>query len=424
MKKFFLTILIVLGFGSCAKDESGTTGNIYGVVTVKETAEPMRATGVELYHSGSLLLKTVTYDDGHYEFENLTGGEYKLKVVASGYADATYNVIVESGRTARADMQLERLNTHMTVRTLAATEVNGDKATLNGTYTYENYVNYHYEPNDVGFVYSTSPIPNNGGTTITSSLTKSFSNVISNLKKGKYYFQAYAKNNVGIEYGEVLSFEISGQPSVATLDATNIAETTATLNGRIDYEGDPAYIERGFVYSSSFSNPTIDDPATATTKVVVSGTSKEFSANIAGLTKNTTYYARAYAINNAGAVYGNAVEFSNSDYVILSSDGIMVHKNDISSGATWTNASNLCKNSTIGSYNDWRLPTIGECNAIYANMGRLIISTADYYWTSELDHTTTSGSYYYYNTYKFANGGYSYADSYKTYRARCVRTLK
>ena len=432
MKKTLLYV-IVSCLVSCTMIDNETTGNIYGIATIKESAEPLRATGVALYileydddqghhssSSGWLLLKTVTYDDGHFEFNDLNPGRYQIEIEASGYHTEREEAMVEKGRTARVDLQLERLNTHMTVRTLAATEINGDKATLNGTYTNENY---QYTPDNVGFIYSTSPTPNSGGTTTTSSLEKPFSNVISNLKKGKYYFQAYAKNKVGTEYGEVLSFEISGQPSVTTLDATNIAETTATLNGRIDYEGDPAYTERGFLYSSSFPNPTIDDPSSATTKVVISGTSKEFSANIAGLTKNTTYYARAYAINNAGAVYGDAVEFSNSDYVILSSDGIMVHKNDISSGATWSDASNLCKNSTIGSYNDWRLPTIGECNAIYANMGKLIISTADYYWTSELDHSNTVGDYYY-NTYNFAKGNYSYAHSSNTYRTRCVRTLK
>lgn len=421
MKKFFLMILVVFGFCSCANDESETTGSIYGVITVKETAEPMRATGVELYHYGSLLLKTVTYDDGHYEFENLSTGEYELKVVASGYKDASYSVIVESGRTARADMQLDRLNTYMTVRTLTATEVNGDKATLNGTYTYENYASNPYRPNIVGFVYSTSPSLSNGGTMITSSLTSSFSSVISNLKKGKYYFQAYAKNKVGTEYGEILSFEINGQPSVITLNATNVEETTATLNGRIDYEGDPAYTERGFVYSLSYPNPTVDDPVTATTRVVVSGTSKEFCANIANLTQNSTYYVRAYAINNVGTVYGDAIEFSNCDYFILSSDGIMVQKYDISSGATWDDANNLCKASKVGGYSDWRLPTIGECKAIYTNKKKLNIID-DYYWTSE--ESSYYNKYYYYSFYDSSYRRYDYVISSNTYRVRCVRTLK
>lgn len=419
MRKSFLAILIILGLCSCTQDESGITGSIYGVVTVKETAEPMRATGVELYYDGSLLLKTVTYDDGHYEFENLSAGEYELKVVASGYADATYNVIVESGRTARADMQLERLNTHMTVRTLAATEINGDKATLNGTYTYENYVNYHYEPNDVGFVYSTSPIPNNGGTTITSSLTKSFSNVISNLKKGKYYFQAYAKNNIGIEYGEIQSFEIRGEPIVTTLNTTNVAETTATLNGRIEYEGDPAYTERGFVYSSSFPNPTIDDPATATTKVVVSGTSKEFSANIAGLTNNASYYVRAYAKNSDGTVYGTSISFIATSYVpYVIIDATAVQKTDLSTGTTLNAAIDLCKLSRVGGFSDWHLPSLSELTLVYTNKTSIGGFSLDRYWSA----TYYSGYYFYY--IDFNTGSTSTASDGSKYRVRCVRTIK
>lgn len=318
MKKLGLLLMsiIAMGFMSCTSDESTevSTGSIYGVVTVKETAEPMRATGVELYYDGSLLLKTVTYDDGHYEFENLMEGEYVLNVVASGYEDATYSVFVEAGRTARADMQLVRLDTRMTVTTLSATDVGVNKATLNGKY---NSVNSTYIPSEAGFVYSTSTSPRYDGTAVTSSLQSTFNYTLNNLKKGKYYYQAYAKNKIGTEYGDVMTFEISGQPLVSTLEAINITETTATLNGVIEYEGDPVYTERGFVYSSSFPNPTIDDPATATTKVVVPGNSKEFSANIAGLTDNTIYYVRAYVTNSDDTFYGDAIEFSHSDYATL-----------------------------------------------------------------------------------------------------------
>ena len=67
MKKVVFCILISICLFSCKPEEVVVpTGSIYGVITVKETAQPMRATGVELYHLGSLLLKTVTYDDGHY----------------------------------------------------------------------------------------------------------------------------------------------------------------------------------------------------------------------------------------------------------------------------------------------------------------------------------------------------------------------
>lgn len=59
---------------SCDENEEERMGSIYGVVTDKTTIEPMRGTGVELHASAnegygySLLTRTVTYDDGHYEF--------------------------------------------------------------------------------------------------------------------------------------------------------------------------------------------------------------------------------------------------------------------------------------------------------------------------------------------------------------------
>ena len=44
---------------------------------------------------------------------------------------------------------------------------------------------------------------------------------------------------------------------------------------------------------------------------MVSGTETGyFSVAITGLTANTTYYARAYAINAAGVAYGNQVSFT------------------------------------------------------------------------------------------------------------------
>ena len=56
---------------SCMKSEECTEdklGSIYGIVAELSTAEPMRAMGIELYKSDKLLLKTVTFDDGHFEF--------------------------------------------------------------------------------------------------------------------------------------------------------------------------------------------------------------------------------------------------------------------------------------------------------------------------------------------------------------------
>ena len=78
MRKIITFIIVLAGLivGSCAESEEGDEdklGSIYGIVTELGTAEPMKAVGVELYKKGAssskdaLLLKTVTFDDGHFD---------------------------------------------------------------------------------------------------------------------------------------------------------------------------------------------------------------------------------------------------------------------------------------------------------------------------------------------------------------------
>ena len=417
MKKVVFYMLISICLFSCKPEEAVvSTGNIYGVVTVKETAEPMRATGVELYHLGSLLLKTVTYDDGHYEFEDLEAGEYELKVVATGYKDATYNVIVESGRTARADMQLEKEYTGIIVRTLDVE----DRHIFIGEYTITEELNYSIaKPEETGFLFSSSKDNILNGEQIKAEFSSGIFWVEKILPMGVWYFQAYVKNGYGTEYGEVRKVEMSGLPIVTTLDATNITDKTATLNGVIGYEGDPEYYEKGFVFSSVFPNPTVDDPSDATTKISVPGTNMEFSANISGLTTNT-YYVRAYATNIDGTEYGKSVFFYVGDYIVLSDINLMVHRYDLSAGTSWSKAQTLCESSTIGGFTDWRLPTRGELRALYPKRISLNMVLGEY-WSSEVN------SYYY--DYYYAN--YSdygvlidHEDASSSYRVRAVRTMQ
>ncbi len=118
MKKLlYITSLIVLclfmalEYG-CKPEEKNPYGTIYGIVSVAGTAEPMRGTGVELYYlneqgkAGALLLRTTTANDGSYSFEDVKAGEYLLRVEVPGYKRTEYKVVVEGGRSARADMQV------------------------------------------------------------------------------------------------------------------------------------------------------------------------------------------------------------------------------------------------------------------------------------------------------------------------------
>ena len=425
MKRFlfgFLTLVALL-FTSCSEDISTESiyGTIFGIVT-DSTGEPMRATGVELYKGGSLLLKTVTYDDGHYEFDDLTPGDYVLRVVAEGYESTEYNVIVESGRTARADMLLRAINMYLTVTTNQPEVQSNRMVAFKGQYSYISS-----SADEVGFIYGKEANLSlnkdkvvNAEAKYLGSYKYSFTASVNIIESGTWYVMAYAKNMYGYAFGTVIQFENSTLPDVETLSVTNLTATTATLNGRVGNEGDPKYTEKGFVYSGSFSNPTVDDPTSATTIVKVSGTSKDFSANISGLDDKTKYYVRAYIKSSEGISYGESVSFNyvGAGYITLASEALMVQLVDLSSAANWDSANELCEKSRVGGYSDWRLPNRQECEVLNVYREQLKLTTDQWYWTS-----TKFGNIVYY-VYKF--GSYPDANAkekYDTYRVRAVRSI-
>jgi formylglycine-generating enzyme required for sulfatase activity len=98
--------------------------------------------------------------------------------------------------------------------------------------------------------------------------------------------------------------EKNALPVLTTIAASDVTQTTATIGGNITDVGKPAYTERGVCYATTQS-PTTDN------KIIIDGTGTgNFSIEVSGLTSNTTYYARAYAINSEGTAYGNEVSFT------------------------------------------------------------------------------------------------------------------
>ena len=116
------------------------------------------------------------------------------------------------------------------------------------------------------------------------------------------------------------------QPTLTTLEATEINDFNVTLNGVVSIVSEncdnPNNTEQGFVYSTSIQ-PTIND-----NKVNINGT--EISTIIENLDPNTTYYARVFLTNAFGDFYGNEVSFTTSDSnpVYLAENGVTVKAKD------------------------------------------------------------------------------------------------
>ena len=122
-----------------------------------------------------------------------------------------------------------------------------------------------------------------------------------------YYVRAYAVNSNVNNYGNEISF--TTLPIVPTLDvttaATLITGSTATTGGNVTNTGGASILERGVCYSTS------PNPTTANPKVIDAAPGLGvFTSNLTGLTGNTIYYVRSYAINSAGTAYGAQVQFT------------------------------------------------------------------------------------------------------------------
>ena len=95
-------------------------------------------------------------------------------------------------------------------------------------------------------------------------------------------------------------------PVVTTsTQVADISYTSATASGEVVTDSGYEIIERGFVYSSTETTPTVENSI----KVNSGGTVGTFSVGLTGLTSHTTYHVRAVAISSQGVAYGDVVSF-------------------------------------------------------------------------------------------------------------------
>lgn len=141
------------------------------------------------------------------------------------------------------------------------------------------------------------------GKVISYDVSSDFSALLSGLSPNKEYsVRAYAKNSEGTSYSsERKKFKtLVGSPDVYTGSATSITSNSAVLNATLFFDGSETPSECGFLWSET----SFTDPSTAT-QVVSSLSGASFSTTLSSLTRATTYYYQAYAVNSAGISYGD-----------------------------------------------------------------------------------------------------------------------
>ncbi len=116
-----------------------------------------------------------------------------------------------------------------------------------------------------------------------------------------YYIRAYATNSAGTAYGNQVKVTIF--PTAPRLNTVAVTDTTGysgLSGGIIIHDGGEDIIQKGLCWSTE-TNPVIIDNPNKTYDGI--GTDN-FIRKMTGLTPNTIYYVRAYAVNKIGTAYG------------------------------------------------------------------------------------------------------------------------
>jgi len=134
---------------------------------------------------------------------------------------------------------------------------------------------------------------------------------------------------------------VNTSATVTTAAAISITSATATLGGNVTVQG-CGTVTRGVVYATS-TNPAVG--GIGVTNLSGGTGTGAFTVNATGLTTGVTYYARAYATNNAGTVYGSQVSFTTTPANDLCVDAVTLTVNAAATngtlaGATYTTFTN------------------------------------------------------------------------------------
>jgi hypothetical protein len=148
---------------------------------------------------------------------------------------------------------------------------------------------------------------------------------VSGLRTGRtYHVRLVATSDAGTSRGSDKSFFTSAAPAVTTKAASSVKDTTATLNGSVNPNGQAATVY--FEYGTSTAYGAKTPVASAG-----SGTAtKNMSAAVSGLTGGATYHFRVVATNATGTTAGTDLTFATA--------GKPVPRTGTPSGVTETSA--------------------------------------------------------------------------------------
>lgn len=301
MRRFFSLLSILFFILSCGEEPVlNTFGSISGIVQDSKTVSPLSGVKVSITPLG---YSQVTGNDGAFLFDNLEIQEYTLVFTKDGYKSDQQKLSVKPGKTAPL---------HISLTSIAGSFV----ATPSELFFGESETSMKIQVRNVSGVatqYSTSVSngwlsvsPTTGTITQSDYLTVMVSR--EGLSPGEY------KGEIIIKYiGETLVIPVimtvvAKLPPVVTIESvSSITSTSATVSANLTSMGTSGVAKMGICWSAENESPTVTDNSTNQGDA---SAPCSFTAVLSGLTAETTYYCRAYAMNDTGVGYSSVLSFT------------------------------------------------------------------------------------------------------------------
>ena len=181
---------------------------------------------------------------------------------------------------------------------------------------------------DCGFCYSRTPNPTVEDNKV--SLGKKSGTFVTTVKdlneNTTYYVRSYVINEAGTAYGEEVNFatlEIL-PPTLSDVTLAAVTHRSASWTAQILSANNGTISDAGFVYSTSPS-PGLTNHKTST------GNSFEMNVRVNSLSPQTTYYVRAYAVNEKGTAFSKEFSFTTKE----EPEGSSIEVDDFNEDIQW-----------------------------------------------------------------------------------------
>lgn len=387
MKRFSLFALVativLCGFSSCEDSASSGVATYYGTVIDETTDLPFEGVDVKVTNGDRIHTATQTNSDGYFSVDvRLQEVNQDYYVLLGNARIGTKRVELPGFGNGRYDLGIITIKgpSVPTVETAEVTNIKSKMATGGGKVTSSG----GFAVTKRGVCWGTSQYP-----TITNDHTEDgtgagefFSNIGNLQPNTTYYVRAYAENEKGVAYGNQVTFRTeSGVPTVKTKLVRVDSKTAVFYEGEVTDEGDSPVIARGVCWGTSTPNISGQKTEDGEGKGGYSGSIT--AANV----HSQNLYFRAYATNESGTAYGEAImiDHRNPYNLYKLTDGgvsYLVLPYDLPIG-TWDNANQACKDLVAYDYNDWELPSKSVCQEMALQQDSIGGFAETFYFYSE-----------------------------------------